>query len=624
MRWKYSQQYWSLSTDLRSFKDHNAAQVDFMVINSTGLHLISKNEQLVYQVFLPSSDFRVLKLDAEGRLHIKSYSSNTSSSWTLVNEFIAPSNDCELPFTCNALGVCSALSGGSNCTCPARFTASSHLKCSPADVSYIVASSALCPSDLSTSYLSLGTEIKYFANKFAYPTSIGSDIEACEELCTGQCHCLGFSYRNSSRSCYLIEYYLGSFSISSTSDPINTNVYIKTFVNNTSVSSENMRNARKKNNMTILLSSSTAGFVLIVITLLLFIRLQRSESDKKKNEVYFGWLKSLSSTSKPSNELEEISIPGLPTRFTYDEVVDTTDDFRTKIGSGGFGNIYKGELPDKTQVAIKRMSDTASSMQGKKEYVTEIATIGSIHHHNLVRLYGFCAEKNHRILVYEYMNRGSLDQSLFRPGPVLGWTERLNIAIGTARGLAYLHSGCQHKIVHCDIKPENILLDEREGIKRVKISDFGLAKLLSRESMETFFSTMRGTRGYLAPEWLTNTGISDKSDVYSFGMVLLEIVRGRKSRSQDIEYVLEMHEKRKYMELPDGRLEGRATAAEVERVVKVALWCLQEEPWMRPSMGSVVAMLEGTVEVEEPMLESLGFLRLYSKGFEGAMAMTMG
>ncbi|KAG0451575.1 hypothetical protein HPP92_026346 [Vanilla planifolia] len=335
--------------------------------------------------------------------------------------------------------------------------------------------------------------------------------------------------------------------------------------------------------------------------------------------------------SDSDSDSDDIFIPGLPTRFLYADLVTATDNFSTKIGSGGFGEVFKGVLPDNTEVAVKRISaGVGGSVRIKREFCTEIAVIGSIHHINLVRLRGFCAENRRRLLVYEYMNRGSLDRSLFGgPGaPVLEWGERMEIAIGAARGLSYLHSGCDRTIVHCDVKPENILLHDGGS---VKISDFGLAKLLTPEQ-SGLFTTMRGTRGYLAPEWLTNTPISERTDVYSYGMVLLEIIRGRKNRGGgevsssgssgsggDFGYfpmvALDMHERGSYTELADPRLEGRVTAEEVGRAVKVALCCLHEEPQLRPTMATVVAMLKGTIEVARPRPDALGFLRLYGRGF---------
>ncbi|XP_004301424.1 PREDICTED: G-type lectin S-receptor-like serine/threonine-protein kinase At5g35370-like [Fragaria vesca subsp. vesca] len=227
--------------------------------------------------------------------------------------------------------------------------------------------------------------------------------------------------------------------------------------------------------------------------------------------------------SSSSAEMEMISIPGLPRRFNIEELVAATENFKAQIGSGGFGTVYKGTVLDNTVVAVKKI--TSLGDRGKMELCAETATIGSIHHANLVKLRGFCTHGKQCCLIYEYMNRGSLEKILFGNGLVLEWPKRYEIALGMARGLAYLHSGCEPKIIHCDIKPENILLNDD---MQVKISDFGLAKLLYDEKSE-LLTTLRGTRGYLAPEWLTSRGITDKTDVYSYGMVLFELVRGSRN-----------------------------------------------------------------------------------------------
>ncbi|KAI8566953.1 hypothetical protein RHMOL_Rhmol02G0082900 [Rhododendron molle] len=282
-------------------------------------------------------------------------------------------------------------------------------------------------------------------------------------------------------------------------------------------------------------------------------------------------------------------------------------------------------------IAVKKI--TSLGVEGKREFCTEIAIIGNIRHVNLVMLKGFCARGRQLFLVYEYMNQGSLDQVLFGNGYVLEWEERFKIALGTARGLAYLHSSCEQKIIHCDVKPENILLDDN---LQVKISDFGISKLLSREQ-SGLFTTIRGTRGYLAPDWLSNSPITDKSDVYSYGMVLLEIVRGRKNWSLQIHngntendqssspsglehstffplFALEMHKQRRYLELVDLRLEGRVTSEEeVEKLVHVALCCVHQDPALRPSMANVVGMLEGGYPVGVPRVESLSFLPFFGQ-----------
>ena len=243
--------------------------------------------------------------------------------------------------------------------------------------------------------------------------------------------------------------------------------------------------------------------------------------------------------------------------------------------------------------------------QIKKSFLAEVETIGSIHHFNLVRLIGFCAEKSHQLLlVYEYMSNGSLDKWIFHRNPemLLDWQHRKKIIIDIARGLTYLHDDCRHKIVHLDIKPPNILLDENFN---AKVSDFGLSKLVDREQSQVV-TTMRGTPGYMAPEWL-NSVITEKVDVYSFGVVLLEILCGRRNidRSQPEEamHLLAIFKKKieedQLLDLVDKYNEDMTLhGEEVVNMMRVAAWCLQNDFTKRPSMSIVVKVLEGAVNVE--------------------------
>eukprot|EP01018_Ginkgo_biloba_P040689 Gb_13827 [translate_table: standard] len=217
-----------------------------------------------------------------------------------------------------------------------------------------------------------------------------------------------------------------------------------------------------------------------------------------------------------------------------------------------------------------------------------------------VRMFGFCAEGDHRLLVYEYVANSSLEKYLFSEDRVLDWNQRFKIAVGTAKGLAYLHEECLEWILHFDIKPQNILLDNDFS---PKVSDFGLAKLVERE--RTFsFSTVRGTRGYMAPEWVMNLPITAKDDVYSFGIVLLEIVSGRSSSgdligiqsSNLVQWVREKVKGGRWMEevvdrklLQSGNV--NVVVEEVERVLRTALVCVEQEKDMRPSMSEAVEML---------------------------------
>ncbi|PIN19029.1 Serine/threonine protein kinase [Handroanthus impetiginosus] len=282
---------------------------------------------------------------------------------------------------------------------------------------------------------------------------------------------------------------------------------------------------------------------------------------------------------------------GAPVQFSYKELHKATKGFKEKLGEGGFGAVYRGVLANRTVVAVKQLEGIE---QGEKQFRMEVATISSTHHLNLVRLIGFCSEGRHRLLVYEFMKNSSLDNLLFtleeQSRKHLNWENRYNIALGTARGITYLHEECRDCIVHCDIKPENILLDENY---HAKVSDFGLAKLVNpKDHRYRTLTSVRGTRGYLAPEWLANLPITSKSDIYSYGMVLLEIVSGRRN----FEF-----EKGNLEAIVDKRLYSNEIDMEqVKRAIQVSFWCIQEQPSQRPMMGKVVQMLEGIMEIDRP------------------------
>jgi len=302
------------------------------------------------------------------------------------------------------------------------------------------------------------------------------------------------------------------------------------------------------------------------------------------------------------------SIASLPPRFSYTKLQKSTKNFSRKLGDGAFGSVYEGFLPNGLRVAVKMLDKT--SVQGEKQFRAEVASMGAIRHLNLVRLHGFCSEGSHRLLVYEFMANGSLDSWLFgkkHGEKLLDWEQRLNIALGTARALAYLHEECSDHIIHLDVKPENILLDHQFC---PKLSDFGLAKLMDKEQSRVVTS-MRGTPGYLAPEWLLpQAAVTAKTDVYSFGMVLLELISGRENTNFSLgkeqwyfpAWAFKLVGEGRTMELLDKRLH----VEEVEyfhkdnalRAIHTALLCIQDDPVLRPSMSRVVHMLQGHVEPE--------------------------
>ena len=289
----------------------------------------------------------------------------------------------------------------------------------------------------------------------------------------------------------------------------------------------------------------------------------------------------------------------LQKRYTFSEIKRMTNSFKVKLGQGGFGVVYKGKLLNGCFVAVKILN---ASKRNGEEFINEVASITRTSHINVVTLLGFCFEGNKKALVYEFMSNGSLDKFIYNKEPEtiasLNCDNLYQIAKGIARGLEYLHRGCTTRILHFDIKPHNILLDENFC---PKISDFGLAKLCLKKESIVSMSDQRGTMGYVAPEvWNRHFGgVSHKSDVYSYGMMLLEMVGGRKNINADASHTSEIYFPHwVYCRLELGgdlRSEGIMDAEEDEiarRMTIVGLWCIQTFPKDRPTMSKVIEMLE--------------------------------
>uniref|UniRef100_A0A0E0N630 Protein kinase domain-containing protein n=1 Tax=Oryza rufipogon TaxID=4529 RepID=A0A0E0N630_ORYRU len=293
-------------------------------------------------------------------------------------------------------------------------------------------------------------------------------------------------------------------------------------------------------------------------------------------------------------------------------------NFLTQEGRNiGIGIIIVGLtviIPDTTTVAVKRLEGLC---QGEKEFRAEVSTIGKIHHKNLIRLLGFCCGGSKKLLVYEYMPNGSLDQHLFgKSNLTLSWSTRYQITVGIAKGLAYLHEGCRDCIIHCDIKPQNILINESLA---PKVADFGLSKLIGHD-FSRVLTSMRGTLGYLAPEWLSGQAITSKADVFSYGMMLFEIISGKRniehgaSTSSSMLIAEEIPKGGEVHRLFDPELVGDANPEELARVFKVACWCIQNHPDCRPSMREIIQILEGLKPFETPPVPR--YLKLLADGQE--------
>ncbi|KZV34582.1 hypothetical protein F511_23217 [Dorcoceras hygrometricum] len=300
-----------------------------------------------------------------------------------------------------------------------------------------------------------------------------------------------------------------------------------------------------------------------------------------------------------------------PKRYKYSHLRRITNSFAESLGKGGYGSVYKGELPDGRLVAVKILNESKGNGE---EFINEVSSISRTSHVNVVALLGFCFEGSKRALVYEFMPNGSLEKFIpdSTPSPTtkasLGLAKLFEIAVGIARGLEYLHQGCNTRILHFDIKPHNILLDKD---MKPKISDFGLSKLCPNRSSIVSMQIARGTAGYIAPEvFCRNFGdVSHKSDVYSFGMMVLEMVVGRQhnldpapgQRSSEICFSDWIYKNLEQTTI-DKAIIGNNVLQEEElnsvkrRLIIIGLWCIQTDPKNRPSISGVIEMLEAKLE----------------------------
>ncbi|XP_016512355.2 rust resistance kinase Lr10-like [Nicotiana tabacum] len=292
----------------------------------------------------------------------------------------------------------------------------------------------------------------------------------------------------------------------------------------------------------------------------------------------------------------------MPIRYNYSHIKRMTRGFKEKLGEGGFGKVYKGKLRSGRDVAVKMLSKPKAG--GGQDFMNEIATIGRIHHVNVVGLVGYCVETTERALVYDFMPNGSLDKYIASQegSPVLSWQRKYEIVVGVARGIEYLHRGCDIRILHFDIKPHNILLDENFI---PKISDFGLAKQYPTDNSIVTLTAARGTIGYVAPELISRSigAISYKADVYSFGMLLMEmldlkrnVVANEENSSQYFpSWIYDKFKRGKEIVVDEEANEDEKKIS--RKMTIVALWCIQTNPVQRPTMSEVIEMLEGEVEV---------------------------
>ncbi|KAE8770350.1 putative serine/threonine-protein kinase receptor [Hordeum vulgare] len=523
-----------------------------------------------------------------------------SQNWQLF--WAAPTVQCDVYALCGAFGVCD-LSSQPSCRCPPGFAPASEGDWTLSDWSGGCRRSVplWCPHNGSTTdrFLTL-PNVKLPNDSDSLAVGAAQSKAECESACQNSCSCEAYTF--SAGRCAVwhgelrnLQQLYADSGVSRSSD-----LYLRL----SAIGLRDLHSAGRKGGRSswLVRGMTLLGVVALCASVILAWRILVAR--RRRRLVHM------------ANEKDKGSSL---TVYSYGELQAATNNFSERLGGGGFGSVYRGVLKQQkggnttqVQVAVKKLESLGR--QGDKQFRTEVSTLGLIQHVNLVRLLGFCSSSNEKMLVYEYMPRGSLDRYLFRAGACPSWRDRYCIMIGVARGLAYLHHGCRECIIHCDIKPENILLDEDMS---PRIADFGMAKLVGRDFSRAL-TTMRGTIGYLAPEWISGQPISAKADVYSFGMVLFELISGRRNseRCSKVDDVagtgrcgsstfFPVWAAGKVLEgdvgtVADPRLRNDVVPEELERACRVACWCIQDEEAHRMTMAQVVHALEGTIHVHTP------------------------
>ena len=528
---------------------------------------------------------RRLKLDSDGNLRVYTLHDEWFVSWQLRGDL------------CNIHGICGGNSAcsydpklGKKCSCLPGYRVKNHSDWSYGCEPVFVLS---CNRSESTFLELTGVEIYGYDATFTANISYSN----CTNLCLEDCNCKGFQYSYNQDKNYYTCYTKMQLLNGRCTPSFKGTMSLKVPKNHRLFTEESFGSNEHVCTVKIL-RVYNEYHVSKIVRFFLWVATAIGALELVCGFVVWGFIVK----TRQKSGADEHDYHPLTDRFrkySYSELKEATKGFSEEIGRGAGGIVYKGILPDQRHAAIKKLNECK---QGEGEFLAEVSIIGRLNHMNLIEMWGYCAEGKHRLLVYEYMEKGSLAENL--SSNTLDWSKRYNIAIATARVLAYLHEECLEWILHCDIKPQNILLDANY---QPKVADFGLSKLQNRNSLNnSSFSMIRGTRGYMAPEWVLNLAITSKVDVYSYGIVLLEMITGKSPTMgvQNIDgeelyngrVVAWVREKRKGTSwldhIIDPAIQTNYDESKMELLTQVALDCVEEDKDIRPTMSQVVEMLQ--------------------------------
>ncbi|CAN1123685.1 G-type lectin S-receptor-like serine/threonine-protein kinase At2g19130 [Linum perenne] len=572
--WNGSKMYWTSGVwNGRIFSLVPEIQLNYYVTNMS--RITNDNEDyFTYDSAVPSAFTRFV-VESSGQLKQYVWGRNFTS-WTLF--WTRPTQQCQVYAFCGASSICN-LQDEPLCICIEGFEPKTQREWDLGDHSggCVRKAPLSCTNGGIDKFLTL-SNMQFPSDPESFPAA---NIQECESLCLRNCSCDAFAYDNN--GCLIWKGSLFNLQQLLEAERVGKDIHVRvsSTLNTAELPTLETKHSKKRTTVIVVAATVAGALTLCIFVLLLVL-----------------WTRRNPPVAKYEARDDTFSF------FSYKELKTATKNFSEKIGEGGFGSVFKGTLPNSTLIAVKQLK--SGLQQSEKQFMAEVKTIGTIQHINLVRLRGFSVESSKRFLVYEYMPNGSLETLLFQQttaATTLSWKSRYQIALGTARGLSYLHEGCRDCIIHCDIKPDNILLDSEYT---PKVADLGLAKIFGHE-VSRVLTTMRGTRGYLAPEWISGEPITSKADVFSYGMLLLEIISGSRNRDYSevhnyfpLQLASTVSRQGEVLPLLDKRLEGNADLEELTRACKVACWCIQDNEKDRPTMKQVVQILDGVSDVSTP------------------------
>ncbi|XP_049413815.1 G-type lectin S-receptor-like serine/threonine-protein kinase At4g03230 isoform X2 [Solanum stenotomum] len=537
------------------------------------------------------SIFKGTRLLMNSSGEIQFYFWDYESGWSLV--WSAPKDKCDQFRKCGKFKICNS-NESSECSCLPGFQSDSR-------EDYGDGENLGGCSRISDNSCKEDTFVHLSSMKFGNSKWTDRKIntsENCMSHCLSDCSCKAYTYYNYSGCWFwesnlnLQENYPGGFNLSVRVPPTEVETQGGPW-NNTPMQTSS------RNQRPLVISLSVILGVMVLCGIIYIIYLKRVARSKAREIVlgvpmeYLPHRDSFDEDLITEDDKKRIDVPF----FSFNSILVATENFSnaSKLGRGGFGPVYKGKFLGGTDMAVKRLS--SDSGQGVEEFKTEVMLIAKLQHRNLVRLLGYCVERNEKILLYEYMPNKSLDTFLFDHAfcRLLDWRIRFEIILGIARGLLYLHQDSRLRIIHRDLKTSNILLDEEMN---AKISDFGLARIIEGKNTEANTNKVVGTYGYMSPEYAMEGLFSIKSDVFAFGVVLLEIISGRRNMEffEDVNligHVWRLWMKDSALDMMDQTIVESCDESEVLKCVNVALLCVQEDPAERPVMSNVVFMLGG-------------------------------